>query len=78
MFAYFTLEQVYDYAERMGCPREDIEIKETVLDLDYEEDQELEWGYEVSFGHEYTEMWIWGFKNLEEPSVTYEHAVWDD
>lgn len=66
-FHYFTLEEVYQYAEKMGYSREDVQID------CYDEDE-----YEVSFGHEYTEMWIWDFEDLTQPAIDYDHLTWED
>ena len=78
MFHYFTLEEVYDYAERLGYAREDVEIRRECAEYDYELEEEVDWQYEVSFGHEYTEVWFWVFDDLSEPARDYEHAVWED
>ena len=43
MFHYFTLEEVYAYAEKKGFKREDVEIEKI-------EDEEFGSYYEVSFG----------------------------
>ena len=71
-FSYFTLAQIYEYAEKMGFAQKDVEIsKETFLDGSAE--------YVVSFGHEYTEQWIWTFEeSLDGQSVDYEHELWED
>ena len=66
-FHYFTLEEVYQYAEKMGYSREDVEIE------CYDED-----GYDVSFGREDTEIWSWDFENLTQPAVDYEYLIWED
>ena len=66
-FHYFTLEEVYQYAEKMGYSREDVAIER------YDEDE-----YEVSFGHEYTEMWVWTFEDLDEQAIDYDHLTWED
>lgn len=66
MFHYFTLSEVYAYALQMGYTREDVEIVDAG---EY---------YDVSFGHEYTEMWCWEFDSLDAPAVYYEHMVWED
>lgn len=66
MFHYFTLPEVYAYALQMGYTHEDVEVTD---DEGY---------YEVSFGHEYTEMWCWEFESLDAPAVDYEHMVWED
>lgn len=67
MFHYFTLEEVYEYAVRMGYGRESVEI--TYDDYDRV--------YMVEFGREYTESWYWEFESLEQPSVYYEHREWE-
>ena len=66
-FHYFTLEEVYQYAEKMGYSREDVAIE------CYDKDE-----YEVSFGHEYTEMWVWTFEDLIQPAIDYDHLTWED
>lgn len=76
-FHYFTLEEVYEYAERMGYTREQVEIEED-YSYSYDDDLEILEGYEVSFGHEYTEVWSWYFKDLEQPATDYDHLVWED
>ena len=68
MFHYFTLPEVYDYAAKMGYTPDDVEI------TFHEEDGY----YDVSFGHEYTEMWCWEFDALDAPAVAYDHMVWED
>lgn len=75
-FHYFTLEEVYQYAEKMGYSREDVEIEEDYSY--YEDDLKVLEGYEVSFGHEYTEMWSWYFEDLTQPATEYDHLVWED
>ncbi len=77
MFHYYSLEEVYEYAERLGYSREDVEIVEQ-LGYDYEEEHDILFGYEVSFGHEYTQMWVWQFDSLDAPAVDYSHIVWED
>lgn len=77
MFKYFTLEQVYEYAERMGYEREDVEIK-VRTDFDWNTEEWYLVGYEVSFGQEYTEVWTWTFEDLEESATGYDHLVWED
>lgn len=76
-FHYFTLEEVYKYAEEMGYFREDVEI-EADSSYDYDNDLEILEGYEVSFGHEYTEMWSWYFEDLTQPATEYDHLTWED
>lgn len=78
MFHYFTLEEVYEYAERMGYAREDVEIERVCVEYDWNQMKEVAWDYEVSFGHEGTEVWVWTFEDLEGVSVDYEHGVWED
>ena len=63
----FTLEEVYQYAEKMGYSREDVAIE------CYDEDE-----YEVSFGHEYTEVWSWDFEDLDGQAIDYDHVTWED
>ena len=67
MFHYYTLAEIYAYAESFGYSYDDVEIQEAGHNY-----------YVVSFGHEYTEMWIWEFEDLEAPSVDYEHIIWED
>lgn len=76
-FHYFTLEEVYDYAESLGYTREDVEITED-LGYDYDTDTQFRLGYYVGFGHEYTETWTWYFEDLDQPSVEYDHDVEED
>lgn len=78
MFHYFTLEEVYKYAEKLGYSKEQVEIKKVCTGYDYELEQEIEWEYEVSFGHEWTEAWVWSFESLDEPAVDYEHYIVED
>jgi hypothetical protein len=61
----------------MGYAKEDVEVEE-FMGYDYDEDKEFVLSYTVSFGHEYTEMWVWQFDSLEEPAVDYDHLVWED
>lgn len=77
MFHYFSLEEVYQYAERLGYDREDVEVRQD-FGYDYDKEEEFPDGYEVSFGHEDSEMWVWEFDSLEEPAWDYEHIVWED
>lgn len=65
-FHYFSLEEVYQFAEQKGYSREDVEI----VDCGGE--------YEVAFGHEYSEVWAWSFESLDEVAYDYEHCVWED
>lgn len=78
MFHYFDLEEVYDYAEQMGYSREDVEVERVCVEYDYDLEEEVAWGYEVSFGHEYSEVWSWEFEDLSQPAVDYDHSVWED
>lgn len=77
MFKPFTFEEVVKYAESLGYSREDIEIEED-YSYHYEDDLEVLEGYEVSFGHECTEVWSWYFKDLAQPATEYDHLVWED
>ena len=77
MFHYYTLEEVYNYAEKLGYSREDVEIVKE-LGYDYDKEEEILLGYEVGFGHEYTETWVWEFENLDECAIDYEHMIWED
>lgn len=77
-FHYFTLEEVYEYAERMGFSHEDVKVQRVCCEYDWESEQELDWEYWVSFGHEYTETWEWTFDDLEQPAVDYVHEVVED
>ena len=74
-FHYFTLEEVYEYAERLGYTRDDVVIERQCCEYDWDLDKEVAWDYEVSFGHEYTELWVWTFENLEQPATDYEHVI---
>ena len=76
-FHYFTLEEVYKYAEQMGYSREDVEIKEYYF-YSYEDGSKTLEGYEVFFGHECTEMWSWYFEDLTQPATDYDHLTWED
>lgn len=78
MFHHYTLEEVYDYAVRMGYDREDVEVERMCVEYDYDLDHEVAWEYQVSFGHEGTEMWVWSFEDLDEQAYDYEHQVWED
>lgn len=66
MFRYFVLEEVYEYAEQMGYSRDDVEVE-------YDGSE-----YEVSFGVDCSEVWVWEFEDLSMPAVDYEHCVWGD
>jgi len=76
-FHYFVLEEVYQYAERMGYSRESVDV-EPVYGYDYDAEEEFLEGYDVSFGHEYSEAWSWFFEDLSQPAVDYDHLVWED
>lgn len=65
MFHYFSLEEVYAYAEKMGFSREQVGIEE------YSDDYGVE--YEVSFGYEYGDRWIWTFESLDGVAIEYDH-----
>ena len=77
MFHYYTLEEVYNYAEKLGYSREDVEIVKE-LGYDYDKEEEILLGYEVRFGYEDTEVWAWEFESLDECAIDYEHMVWED
>lgn len=77
-FHYFSLEEVYQYAESKGYSREDVSIERVCTEYDYDLDQEVAWEYEVSFGHEYSEMWSWSFESLDQVAWDYDHSVWED
>lgn len=62
----------------MGYEREDVEIKKICCEYDWGLNQEVAWEYEVSFGYEYTEAWVWTFEDLEATAIDYEHEVWED
>lgn len=68
MFHYFTLEEIYQFAEAQGYGRNQVLIDDAFPD-DY---------IIVSFGQEYAEEWVWFFESLDRPSVDYEHNVWED
>lgn len=78
MFHYYTLEEVREFAVQMGYDREDVEVERMCVEYDYDLDQEVAWEYQVSFGHEGTEMWVWSFEDLEGQAYDYEHQVWED
>ena len=64
MFHYFTLEEVYAYAEKKGFKREDVEIEKI--------DGEVHGTYyEVSFGSQWYQLWTWEFESLNQPAVDY-------
>ena len=64
MFHYFTLEEVYAYAEKKGFKREDVEIEKI--------DGEVHGTYyEVSFGSQWYQLWTWEFESLDQPAVDY-------
>lgn len=66
-FHYFTLAEIYEYAKKLGYSKDEVEIEEVCNDY-----------YEVSFGHVFTEVWLWSFSSLEEVAFDYEHIVWCD
>ena len=76
-FHYFDLEEVYQYAERLGYSREDVGV-EAQYGYDDDTDQQYLEGYEVCFGHEYSEIWSWFFEDLEQPAIDYDHLTWED
>lgn len=78
MFKPFTFEEVVKYAESLGYSREDIEIKKVCIEYDYDLDEEIGWEYQVSFGHEYTEVWSWTFEDLDSEAIDYDHLIWED
>lgn len=78
MFHYFSLEEVYQYAEQKGFDREDVIIEKVCVDYDYELQQEMAWEYEVSLGDDDSEQWMWWFDDLEEVATDYVHGVWED
>ena len=67
MFKPFTLEDVYQYAEKMGYTREDVTIGEEIYGT-----------IDVDFGSEYTEVWTWTFETLDGYAIDYDHIVWGD
>lgn len=60
-----TIEEIKEYAKTLGYD-EELDI----LDCDDY--------YEVSFGHEYTQMWVWYFDDLDGQSSDFDHLVWED
>lgn len=78
MFKMFTFAEVVEYAQTLGYSKEDIEIVRVCTEYDYDLERETAWEYEVSFGHEDTEVWLWTFEDLDEQAVDYEHLVWED
>ena len=78
MFHHYTLEEVYEYAEQKGYGREEVDIERRCVEYDWDLEQEVAWEYEVSFGHEYTQVWVWTFEDLEATAIDYEHVVWGD
>ncbi len=75
---HFTLDQVYAYAEEQGYTRADVAVERVCCAWSEDYEQELAWQYEVSFGHEYTEVWEWTFDELDGTAVEYEHYEWED
>ena len=78
MFKTFTFKEVVEYAKSLGYSREDIEIKKVCVEYDYDLDKEVGWEYQVSFGHEYTEVWSWTFEDLDSEAIDYDHLIWED
>lgn len=78
MMKAFSLEEVYEYAEKMGYSREDVNIEKVCCQYDYDLEEEVDWDYEVSFGHIYSEYWSWSFKDLDGVAFDYEHEVVED
>lgn len=74
----FTLKEVKEFAATKGYTEEEIEIKKYCSEYDWDSDLEIAWDYEVSFGHEYTEVWSWTFEDLDGTAIDYEHMVWED
>ena len=77
MFRPFTLEDVYAYAEAQGYKKESVGIEKYCVECD-EFDNEIAWEYEVSFGHEYTEYWVWTFEDLSKTATDYYHEIVED
>ena len=64
MFHYFTLEEVYAYAEKKGFKREDVEIEKI--------DGEVHGTYyKVSFGSQWYQLWTWKLESLDRTAVDY-------
>lgn len=78
MFKMFTFAEVVKYAQTLGYSQEDIEITRICSEYDYDLDCEVAWDYEVSFGHECTEMWVWTFEDLDGQAIDYDHVTWED
>lgn len=74
-FNHFTLKEVYQYAESLGYTRKDVFITD---DAGYDDDFDIQFnfGYFVNFGQ--TEIWMWYFKDLNQPAVGYEHQMRKD
>lgn len=66
MFKPFTLEDVKEYAVKMGYSKEDVEI------IDHED------YYSVFFGNECTEFWEWEFEDLDSVATDYYHEIVED
>lgn len=73
MFHPFSLEEVYEYAVSMGYSREDVDIERVCSRYDYDLEQEVDWEYQVSFGHECGPLWFWIFHDLDGVAVDYDH-----
>lgn len=78
MFKMFTFAEVVEYAQTLGYSEEDIEVVRVCSEYDYDLDRETAWEYEVSFGHDYTEMWVWTFEDLDGQAIDYDHVTWED
>lgn len=78
MYRHFTLKEVYEYAERLGYACEDVEVYKVCTEYDYELEQEVDWQYEVYFGHRYDEEWLWVFDDLDQPARDYIHSFGED
>ncbi len=77
MFKPFTMEDIKEYAKKMGYAEEDIEIEE-YDDYNYETGETKKW-YDVSFGREWTETWTWYFcESLEGYAEDYFHEIVED
>ena len=77
-FHPFTLAEVYAFASEHGYAPEDVTGERVCCEWSEDYEQELAWQYEVSFGHEYTEVWEWVFDDLDSVAVEYEHYEWED
>jgi len=70
-----TLAQVEELAKEYGY---EVEVEKVCVEYDWEREEEVKWEYQVSFGHECTEEWVWMFEDLDGVSYDCDHVVWQD